>query len=313
MKSEIPPKQSIRVGAFNGRVFWLTLALGFMEASMYYAKTFLPITMLKFVSTGMLPIFFLIFDAYYFLLHFALFLVAFYYLCGKAIQEEPASTVVSLVLGGFAGTWLGGLTAIYLLTRLGLDGFNFTTGLMQLPYIMRSNFINNIVLAVASMLSSWFVLEWDKKLAETAFQKEAQAPVDIIIVSALYFVSGILSLCVLPLLILVLSVQSQLWSLTLTATLIILVLINAGAQIVIAVGLYLGKRWGWLLALTASLIGIITNISLAVAYFQVFEAFALTVITLALNIMAAALLLTTSSRQHCRIVNPTKTIRQTGA
>jgi hypothetical protein len=277
-----------------------------METSMSYARTFLPI-MLKFAPTYMLSIFFLIFDAYHFLLHFALFFVAFYYLCGKAIQEEPASTLISLVLGGFAGTWLGGLTATYLLTRLGLKEFNFTMGLVQLPYIMRSNFIGNIVLATASMLSSWFVLEWDKKLAETTFQRKVKAPFEIILVSALYIVSGILSLCVLPILITMLSIQG-LWSLTFIVTLTPLILINIGAQIAIAVSLYLGKRWGWLLALIASLMGIVININLVVAYFQYLGMFVLMIIAIALNIIAAILLLTANSRQYCRIVNPAKTI-----
>ncbi|MEM3579070.1 MAG: hypothetical protein QXL54_02455 [Candidatus Bathyarchaeia archaeon] len=272
-----------------------------------YVMIFLPILM---KPTYIMGTFSMILYAYSFLLNFVLFFAAFYYWCGKIIQEEPASTIISLILGGFAGTWAGGLAATMLLIELAPETFTFIVGLSRLPSAMQQNLTSNVVLAVAAMLSSWFVLKWDEKLAETGVQAEAQPPIDIALVSVLYLVYGILSLCILPLVGIVLSITDMEWSLPLFAALTPLILVNTGAQIAIAMGLYRGKRWGWLLAFTATLAGICTQINLVIAYFKYLWLFALAVIALALNIMTAVLLLTTSSRQYCRIINPTKTSQQ---
>lgn len=245
--------------------------------------------------------------AYSFLLNFVLPFVAFYYWCGKIIQEEPASTIVSLILGCFAGTWAGGLAATMLLVKLMPENFSFTYGLSWLSSVMPQNLVGTVVLAVAAMLSSWFTLRWDEKLAETGFQAETQPPIDIALVSVLYLVYGILSLCLLPLVGLALSVSGLGLSLPLFAALVPLVLVNAGAQIAIAMGLYRGKRWSWLLAFIAALAGTCTQINLAVVYFNHLGLFALAITALALDVMIVMLLLTRSSRQYCRIINPTKT------
>jgi hypothetical protein len=277
---------------------------------MYYLILFLPLLINDFLVVD-IP--YEILYAYSFLVNFVLF----YYLCGRdgAIQEKPASTVISLLFGGFVGTWVGGLTATFLLPVLGMKDFRFTSGLSMLPNVMQQNLLFDIVLAVATMLSLWFVLQWDEKLIEAGFESRTEAPPDIILVSALYVVSGILSLCVLPLLNIIPSFGNELWSLWLIVTLIPLVAVNAAAQIIIAVSIYKGKRWGWLIAFAASLIGVCFNaVSLTIYGFQLlllagFSNLILltaTVIALALNIITIIFLLTSSSRHHCKIVNPAK-------
>jgi len=299
------------MGILNNRVFLLILIFSFAGTLMnHYVIIFLPILMKPAYIMGA---FIMILYAYLFLLNFALFFAAFYHWCGKIIQEEPASTIISLILGGFAGTWAGGLAATLLLIELTPETFTFIDGLSRLPSAMQQNLISNVVLAVAAMLSSWFALKWDEKLAETGFQAGAQPPIDIALVSALYLVYGILSLCILPLVGIVLSITDMEWSLPLFAALTPLILVNTGAQIAIAMGLYRGKRWGWILAFTAALVGICIQINLAIVYFKHLELFASAIIALALDVMTVMLLLTRNSRQHCRIVNPTKTSQQVQA
>ncbi|MEM2463582.1 MAG: hypothetical protein QXY07_02745 [Candidatus Bathyarchaeia archaeon] len=64
-----------------------------------------------------------------------------------------------------------------------------------------------------------------------------------------------MSLCILPLIGLTFSITGSELSLPLFAALIPLVLVNAGAQMAIAIEVYRGKRWGWILAFTAALVG----------------------------------------------------------
>ncbi|MBS7616856.1 hypothetical protein KEJ45_06635 [Candidatus Bathyarchaeota archaeon] len=289
------------------------LIFSFEKTLMYYLMTFLPFWINSVLAVS---VFRIILSAYSFLVNFVLFFVAFYYACdrGIVIQEKPAGTLISILVGGFVGTWIGGLTAPLLLPALGVKDFSFTYGLSMLPSVMQQSLPSDTILAIAAMLSSWFVLKWDEKLMESGFKARAEAPPDIILVSVLYAVFGILSLCILPLLIFVPYIGTELWSLWLIATLFPLVAVNAVSQIAVAVGLYKGKRWGWLTAFAASMISICFNaVSLTIYGFQPSsESFStlvfltVMIIALVLNIITIIFLLTSSSRHHCRIVNPTK-------
>ncbi len=290
---------------FERKAFILIFLFSFEKILLNYFRTFLPLFIDSSTRTG---IFNLIFSAYNFLINFIIFFIAFYYLCGKNIPEKPASTIISLSVGAFFGTWTGGLTGTFLLTSLKPESFSFISGMPVLLGEIQYGLVYTVLFALVAICSAWLVRRWDEMLFQAGFERSMEKPFEIIFVSILYIIFGILTLCLLPL-ISITGYASTDWSIA--ASIIPLFVIDALGQLAMGFGIYNGKRWGWIAAFIGALIGIGVNINMLIIYTfssPLTNLFNLTVLVMAvaliLNLLVLTFLLSANSRHYCRLVNP---------
>lgn len=131
--------------------------------------------------------------------------------------------------------------------------------------------------------------------------------------SIIYIAFGILTLCVAPILaLLMLILGGTSVELLLVASFIFLAVISGLSQIITGYRLYKGRRAGWILAFIVSLIGVAINVNSLTCFILEplpREIISLTLIivtgiSFALNLILLGLLLPSSSRRYCRIINP---------
>ena len=291
---------------FEGKVFLLIFLFSFEKIVLKYFSVFLPL----FVdSATKMSIFHIILNGYSFLINSVLFFIVLYYFCGKILPEKPASTIISLFVGAFVGTLVGGLTASFLLTAIEPKNFSFISGLSLLLGEMQYGIVSTVSFALVAICSAWLVTRWDEMLFQAGFERSMDKPFEIVLVSILYIIFGILALCLLPLIPMMSYVSTDL---SIIVSIIPLFLIDALGQLAIGFGIYNGKRWGWLAAFIGALIGIGFNIHTLTIYSLSFPltnlpnstALGVTAIALILNLLVLAFLLSSNSRHYCRIINP---------
>ena len=255
----------------------------------------------------------IIVNVYSFLVNIILLFVIFYRYCGKVFPEKPAGTIISLIIGSFVGMWIGGLTATFLLVMINYRGLDFVSSISFLVNRMPYNLVTSILFALAAMFSAWLVKKWDDMLLQAGF-KEVEKPSEVLFVSVIYIVFGILSLCVLPLLSMSSVITNASTNLIITINLIVLCLIGGAIQLAIGFGLYNGKRWGWLAAFIVSLLAASFNITTLMVY-GFFTSLTnilnlivtvITVISLVLNVLVIGFLIPSRVRYYCKMVNPKK-------
>ena len=290
---------------FEGKAFLLIFLFSFEKIVLKYFSVFLPL----FVdSATKMSIFHMILNGYSFLINSVLFFIVLYYFCGKILPEKPASTIISLFVGAFVGTLVGGLTASFLLTAIEPKNFSFISGLSLLLGEMQYGIVSTVSFALVAICSAWLVTRWDEMLFQAGFERSMDKPFEIVFVSILYIIFGILALCLLPLIPMMSYVSTDL---SIIVSVIPLFLIDALGQLAIGFGIYNGKRWGWLAAFIGALIGIGFNIHTLTIYSLSFPltnflnlTFLVTAIALILNLLVLAFLLSSNSRHYCRIINP---------
>lgn len=151
---------------------------------------------------------------------------------------------------------------------------------------------------------------WDEMQVGPSQEWKHGRPFEIPAASAIYAVSGILTLCVLPILFLLPFNTNPTYP-AFVAGVAFLVIISGVGQLVIARGIYIGRRWGWLIAFVGSLADLTLNawVLTAFALYQVkWDLLALAEATsasvsLLLSLVMIGLLLTLNSRLYCRMVD----------
>jgi hypothetical protein len=252
--------------------------------------------------------FFLLIQAYSYLLNPVLLFIAFYRICGKNVPTKAASTIISLVVGTVVGAligWLvvGGLFAMTTEYSL-LSSFTLTVSRLQL------GMLSDVLVAVAAVAWAMVVKRWDEMLVGPSQEWKHGRPFEIPVASAIYAVSGILTLCVLPILF-ILPFNTNPTYLALLAGVVFLVIIGGVGQLVIARGIYIGRRWGWLIAFVGSMAGLTLN-ALVLSSFALYQVkwdllasaeAASASVSLLLSLVMLGLLLTLNSRLYCRMVD----------
>ncbi len=291
---------------FEGKAFLLIFLFSFEKIVLKYFSVLLPLFT---ESATKMSIFHMILNGYSFLINSVLFFIVLYYFCGKILPEKPASTIISLFVGAFVGTLVGGLTTSFLLTAIEPKNFSFISGLSLLLGEMQYGIVSTVSFALVAICSAWLVTRWDEMLFQAGFERSMDKPFEIVFVSILYIIFGILALCLLPLIPIMSYVSTDL---SIIVSIIPLFLIDALGQLAIGFGIYNGKRWGWLAAFIGALIGIGFNIHTLTIYSLSFPltnflnlTFLITAIAaLILNLLVLAFLLSSNSRHYCRIINP---------
>ncbi|MFW6117830.1 MAG: hypothetical protein ACOC6G_04510 [Thermoproteota archaeon] len=242
-------------------------------------------------------------------LHFlftpVLFFVILYYVCSGNLLDRITSVLVSLILGSLVGFWIGGILATGLVTSQWegtLGGVMYV--LYGLPYVPLSQMLLGFsVLAFFEVNKEW-------RDALSVEDRSIERPTGVTLLSVLYILSAVLNFCAVPVSrlypsLLTLYTLKLLIFVTVVATLIL----SGGGQILIAKGLYSGRRWGWAAAFISSATSLLVTVTLI--YLTVFHdgfKFGWLTFTALIGLIVGAIiffyLLSFHVRQYYGMVNP---------
>lgn len=290
----------------DAKAFLLMLVFGFVGSGLILFR--LGFQVYGHLSAVESATFGVLMNGYAFLVNPVLAFVMFYRFCGRSFMEKAASTLISVVLGAVVGAvigWLivGGVVASTL-------GFPLLSSLSLISQGLQSSVVGNTLLALAAVAFATMVRRWDEKLLGSGQRLTVERPFEVSVASVVYVLSGVLVLCVSPLL-LVLQEASESYS-ALFVSVVVLVVIGGFVELLIGYGVYKGRRWGWLVAFGGSLIGLVINASTLIllafeeanwSQIPVAEAVSASM-ALLLDLVVIWLLLPLRSRLYCRMVDP---------
>jgi len=242
----------------------------------------------------------------FYLINPVLFCITLFFTCKRDLLIRIASTIVSLVIGSLIGYWAGGLTGVcYVYVNVRSEGF--AGSMLNLAYQMPYSMTDTALVGFAVVALAWVTTKWSEALEGAEVPSEK--PFEVLLASILYVISGVLTICVIPLLMTLDLLGSFLFKdLFVSCGLVSLILVGGISQLIIGYGLYLGKRWGWALAFLFVLSGIVISLS-HVALYEHFGFFQIMFhgVTLVLNVIVLVILLKSNLRLYCRFVNPSVT------
>lgn len=291
---------------FESRVFLLMLTLGIAETSILSVQTnliyFLPNSLYQEASS-------ILSAEYGYLFQPILVFIVFYFLLGRNFPEKIGSTVISLLIGSIVGRSIGGFAVSWILSLVKSE-ISFASALFQFVNQLGPGVQTDVMIAFAAVAAYWLVRRFDEKLLEPGIGWNRQRPHGITAATVIYIVFGVLTLAALPF-ILFATVFQSFSNLSLLAGTVILFVIVGIIQLMIARGVFMGRRWGWVAAFIVSLVSLAEDVTLLVIGASVTATHDLTfwiltggtAFSLVLSLPILGLLLNSHSRIYCRIVN----------
>jgi hypothetical protein len=290
---------------FESKAFVLMLVFAFAGMAVLQLEVSAPL----YLSPHSFALFFYLVRGYSFLLNPVLLFIAFYRICGRNIPEKTASTAISLAAGSIVGSLVGCFVAGGALSMS--TDIQFLSALEIGLNQLQLGTVAEVLLALAAVAWAAVVKRWDEMLLGSGQEWKIQRPFEISVATAIYVLSGILTLCVLPVLFLS-SFNMNLIDLSLIVGAVVLLIMSGIGQLIIGSGIYNGRRWGWAVGFVASLTGLALNVEVLFIYalapatwdlITLIEVASATV-SLFLNLIVMGLLLALNSRLYCRMVNP---------
>ncbi len=191
---------------------------------------------------------------FWYLLNSVLFFSVLYVTCGGPLLNRIARVLTSLILGSVVGHWIGGsLGAIVSMIQFGeVASYAWIYPLYSLPtYAIGQVLVGFAVLALSDMS-----IRWRGVLAN---QERSTRPSGVVVLAVLYIVFALLNVLAIPLL-----ATYPAYSGTSYAAFVIMAVfffLVVSGQLVLAFGLYRGKKWGWILAVISSASSSLIDIS----------------------------------------------------
>lgn len=237
-----------------------------------------------------------------------LFFIVLYLVCGGKLLDRIAGVLISLILGSLLGFWVGGVLGIPFLTgrfRENLAGAMLIS-VSRLPYISLGQMLFGFaVLAFFDVNKKWIDALSMEKL-------QGRRPDGVVILSVLYLIFGVFNICVIPILLihpLLLMLYTE--KLMLFVGLISFLALNGLGQVLIAVGLYFGRKWGWipaLISVASSLLATVTVLLAVIAFGMFINMFWWTILSLVIGFVISLIvvfyLLSFNVRQYFGLVSP---------
>ncbi|MCD6529820.1 hypothetical protein J7L06_05995 [Candidatus Bathyarchaeota archaeon] len=284
----------------------IMLAFGFLNGCYTTTLQYLPLILRKFgYTTFEVGISLSIIQNLFYVVHPCLLFVTLYYVASEKLLKRISSTLVSLIVGSFVGYWLGALTASMSLTNLSFLKVELKSVLSTISVTLFNKSLLQFIVGIAATTLPQITRMWDNLITE-GFQKEK--PKGVLALSLLYVCSGLLTLLVFPLTIILpvtvhLFFQRPFFGVSFT----LLILMGAFSQILVGMGLYRGRRWGWFLSFIFSIVSLLTYIT-NLASLRYLYPLTIIVYTIAflLNLTILIYLFQQSIRRYFRIIDPTR-------
>jgi hypothetical protein len=294
------------------RIFIVTFVFSFVAALFLALQYYLPYYLMDKVGFSYTEygVFIWLFSVFHYVVTPVLFLAVLYFVCGGRLLERIASTLISLILGCVLGQWFGGLLGIPLFaSQITPDWSNaLLSTVSQLPYAI----LGQVLLSFGILAFFDYNKRWS--VASSADRSSARRPSGIVILAVLYAIGGLVDACLLPLLF-GYSLLSSLFtsSSLLFAGLMTFVVFIGACQILIAYGLFSGRKWGWIPAFVSSLVSLFSTLTsllvMAISGVPVLDTFVqLTIYSLFIGLIISLVimfyLLDFGVRQYFGMVNP---------
>ncbi len=176
-----------------------------------------------------------------------LFFVVLYVTCGGPLMNRISSVLMSLVFGSLVGYPIGSLIgSVVVAVEFGRVGALYFP-LSSLP----QHVVGQTMMGFAVLAFSDILLRWRGALPVEEFQR--RRPGGVTLLAALYVVFALVNTVVAPVLALYPSVAVSMprAAFAIIALGVVFGLVTAG-QLVVAAGLYFGRKWGWIAAVVSS-------------------------------------------------------------
>ena len=297
---------SRRLRIFEAKVLIVTLTFGVLNGFHDITISHLPLilheagyTSLE-VSLGLALI-----NGLYFIIYPVLLFITLYFAAGKNLFEKVSSTLISLILGSILGYWSGLISASMMLINIGAyrAPFEGISGLIS-AYLYRGSVVQMIIGLAALTLPS-INDRWRMLLSKV--NGGMRRPIGVLVLSLLYIILGMVSLCILPFLAFFpMAVQLLFRRPLFGFCLVSLIILNAAAQILIGVGLYRGEKWGWALSLISAMFSLLNYVTQLASHRYIADPFMLVILIgiIMLDLAILFYLFQPYTREYFGIVNP---------
>ena len=226
----------------------------------------------------------------------------FFYICGQSIINRIGSTIVSTIIGDAVGFWIGYFTFAGLIIGTGLiEEWN---PLISVNSALAQGVISLLFIEFAAIACAYVVEEWDRRLEQIGFlSNNIKKPATVYIATIIYAVLGVLLLVFSFIFVIYGRPFNEF--IRLAPFILFDLLLRAGASIIVSYGLYVGKRWGWLIAFITSVLGTIATINLLMFYLvnALGTSALIASMALLLNLTLIVCLLSVSCRRYFRFLN----------
>jgi len=226
----------------------------------------------------------------------------FFYICGQSIINRIGSTIVSTIIGDAVGFWTGYFTFAGLIISTGLIGE--WNPLISVNSALAQGVISLLFIEFAAIACAYVVEEWDRRLEQIGFlSNNIKKPATVYIATIIYAVLGVLLLVFSFIFVIYGRPFNEF--IRLAPFILFDLLLRAGASIIVSYGLYVGKRWGWLIAFITSVLGTIATINLLMFYLvnALGTSALIASMALLLNLTLIVCLLSVSCRRYFRFLN----------
>ncbi len=228
----------------------------------------------------------------------------FFYICGRNVINHVGSTVVSAIIGNVIGFWVGYLMSAGL--TISLELLEEWNPLIAVNSALGQGVISLLFIEFAAMACAYMVEEWDRRLEQIGFlSNNMKKPITVYVATIIYAVLGVLLLAFS----FIFAIYGRPFNgfIRLFPFILFDLLLRASASIIVSYGLYVGKRWGWLLAFISSTLGTIvtTNLLIFILVNALEGALMLIVYVMALllNLILLGCLLLSNTRRYFRFLN----------
>lgn len=197
-----------------------------------------------------------------------LYFIVLYVACGGPLLNRIASVLTSIILASLVGHCVGGfLGAVASATLLGASPvvsafLNVTLALLP-QYVLQAVLFGFAVLAFSDIN-----IKWTRTLMTESLQRTR--PGGLIYIVILYVLFALLNVFAIPFLA-VYAMSARVTTLVIAVLAVFSGLVVAG-QLILAIGLYQGKKWAWVIALISAGSGILIDVFVmgAMLVFNVF-------------------------------------------
>lgn len=245
---------------FDSKVFAVTFVFSFVEGFQSFLSSYLYLFLSRMgYTTAEMSLSFMMLGFLFYIFNPILFFIVLYLMCGGKVLPRIASILISLIFGSLLGFWLGCLCSAPVLESQFTETasgtlLNIAVGLPFIPF--GKMIFGFAVLMFSEMNSNWKAVLPMEKL-------QSRRPFGVLVLSALYVIVGLLNTFALPISVLypfLLEFSLEKW--LLLVVFVSTFVLGIVGQLLVAYGLYHGKKWGWVPALISSASGLLVQITL---------------------------------------------------
>jgi hypothetical protein len=174
-----------------------------------------------------------------------LYFVVLYFGCGGKLLNRISSVLISIIVGSLIGYCVGGLLGSFVSAGLLGTGFPLLSSMFIALASLPQHVVGAVIFAFAALAFSDIEIKWAAALkAET---RSTKRPDGLILVVALYVLFAFLNVLAIPFLLAY--VASATLTTSIIAVLAVFSCIVVAGQLLLAFGLFMGKKWAWIIAL----------------------------------------------------------------